>query len=229
MWRLVRWCIRLVQCLPEMETANQNLGWPLLCSVRWCTGPVRCPRSEQPFGSFSQGATSLSSLRAMKGTPWRLQPTHKQLNRVILARSECLLSVVLHLWCIVCLCFSLLCWVAGFDLLCFYSLPPLLRFVSLIFCKAARDSNLWRFLVNRNKCDKEDYGTQVWSLESLERGWVQHLSVRTPHSGVGKHFRLEWTMRKITVSCVLICLWFFSLFLSLSNSLVVFLLIYSIS
>jgi hypothetical protein len=52
--------------------------------------------------------------------------TLPQLNRAVLARPERRLSVVLHAWCIVRLCFSLLCSVAGFDLLFLYSLPPLL-------------------------------------------------------------------------------------------------------
>jgi hypothetical protein len=80
-----------------------------------------------------------------------------QLNRAILVGSEHRLSVVLHTLCFVCLCFSCLCWVVGFDLLCLYPLPPLLWFVTLIFCKAnvsAINPNwrFWWFNEKTNKC-----------------------------------------------------------------------------
>jgi hypothetical protein len=47
------------------------------------------------------------------------------------------------------------------------SLSPILLFVALIFCNAARDSNLWRFLANGDISDKEDHGTQLRSLDHL--------------------------------------------------------------
>jgi hypothetical protein len=41
-------------------------------------------------------------------------------------------------------------------------------------------------------------------IGSLERGWVQPLSIGTPQRGVGKNLRLRQTTRKIIVSCVFI-------------------------
>jgi hypothetical protein len=49
---------------------------------------------------------------------------------------------------------------------------------------------------------------------SLERGWVQPLSIKTPQRGIGKHLRLDRTTGKITLSLVLVSLWFFFLYLS---------------
>jgi hypothetical protein len=43
----------------------------------------------------------------------------------------------------------------------------LLQVVTMILCTTARDSNLWIFLVKGTLLIKEDYGTQVRSLDHL--------------------------------------------------------------
>jgi hypothetical protein len=192
------------------------------------------------FTSFLQGrSNNYGIFWGYKSTPWRPPSIPKHYKSITLlwlsttTHSSDLVRSMHRFWAML-----VSVWLCAFVifslelccynlLLCVYSLQSLAP--SCNYDLVYGYSNLWRFLANGYMSDKEDCGSQVWSFGHLRGVELQPLSFGTPQHGVGNHFRLVRTTRKINVSCVLICLWFFSIFLSLSNSLVIFLSIYCIS
>jgi hypothetical protein len=104
--------------------------------------------------------------------------------------------ILLHIYVVALLC----CY---FALVCVLLLS-LLLFLEIVLpsnlCTDARDSNLWRSLRRDNI--RKNHGLKLIII-SLERGWLQPSSFRTPQRGVGTHLRLDRITIKIIMSRVL--------------------------
>jgi hypothetical protein len=133
------------------------------------------------FLSFHmKNPTAPRHLGAIKGTPMRLLPVPKHLKststlwdsvtthsidfseiRVPVLSCNCdTMFLHLFLW--------LSCMFCCVVILCVYSIFLLTsKLWSWSFCKAVRDSELWRFLTNRNTGIRKNCGTQVQSLDHL--------------------------------------------------------------
>jgi hypothetical protein len=132
------------------------------------------------FGLFLQGrSNNYGLIWGYKRTPWwpSLTPKHSksihnsdtlpQCCLVILVRSECCFEPFSCDTCVcalvisfLALCCCVCCCVFTLSLSCAQD-------CNSDSCTDVRDSNLWTFLAKGNQIDKEDHGTQVWSLDHL--------------------------------------------------------------
>jgi hypothetical protein len=154
-------------------------------------GAPDCPvhhSTEGKIGLPSWSPTAPSYLEAIKGTPRRMEHNRKLTRNIW--------SIVLVIWALFELCtpcavfwaqvlacvrvcaadLSLACIAHPLLLLCF-SCDKLVR---------ARGSNLWRFLANGRKTIRKIAMVFKLIIGSLERGWVQPSSIRTPQRGSRK-------------------------------------------
>jgi hypothetical protein len=176
---MVRWRIGLVWCHSAKEGSNQNPECEATRPGSVCTRSVQCVRSQTDFGCFyKEGGNDSWLLWGYKRIPWRLHSAPKYSKSTPTLRlfaTKCSSDLVRpewHFWAV--LASLWLCALVIFSFVCVFFLPTLLLVATSIFCKAARDSKLWRFVANVNICDiRKNCDTPVWSTWSLERGWLQ--------------------------------------------------------
>jgi hypothetical protein len=164
--------------------------------LQWLFGgapdcPVHHP-TEGKFGLPSWPPTAPRCLRAIKGTPRRMEDNTK-LSRNILrlpdSDSMLLILCVSDLSCkLRVLCLELKLWLVCVVVLRIWVLlvllsPTLLCAFFLISIVRARDSKLWRFLTNGKHTLKKKIVVFKLIIGSLERGWGQPSSIRTPQRG----------------------------------------------
>jgi hypothetical protein len=187
---------RTVRCASDsVRCANRSRGPTVGCArkgrgsrtgqLQWLSGGapdclVRHP-TEGNFGLPCWSPTAPSCLGAIKGTPRRMEETHK-LTRNILRLQDSNFTHSIHwdsdlssIWvensvrCILSSSCDLCAWLCSrFKSCVCCSLPPYFRASFVIIIIRARGSKLWRFLANGRKTKKRTSWYSSWSLNHLK-------------------------------------------------------------
>jgi hypothetical protein len=155
--------------------------------------------------------TAPCCLGAIKGTPKRMEHTPKPPLNILICLDSATTQSDHRVWDLstswvvnsllrVCVLTSwLVCvWLLRF-LRVFLSLPYSCALVVINFIRV-RGSNLWRFVTNGKTSIRKKIVVFKWIIGSLERGWVQPLSIGMPQRGSRQVFYLAEPLDKITVS-----------------------------
>jgi hypothetical protein len=191
-------------------------------------GPVWCPRRKQILGSFiRKEATTPRPLWAINRAHWRLYSALKYSKSTTTLRHTAtthysgfseIRAIVLCCSCDIVYSHSCHCVflrvLLQFALMCVLSFHPLLWFKTLIFCKAVRDSNLWRFLANGNTLDIRKYCALKFDLRDHLRGVECNSCPREDTTT----WMYTWPNHGIKITC-LTCLFTFLIFPFFPSSL----------
>jgi hypothetical protein len=168
--------------------------------LQWLSyGAPDCPvrhSTEGKDGLPCWPPTAPSYLRAIKGTPRRMEEIPKLTKNILRLQDSNFTHSILwdsdlsSIWvensehCVLSSSCDLCAWLCcGFEsCVCFSSLPYFCASFVIVIVRA-RGSKLWRFLANGRKTKKGKTVVFKLIIGSLERGWVQPSSIGTPQRG----------------------------------------------